>query len=220
MSSALAIASVTAILKHLLGNVLVQQPALTGMGDVTVSALPPDRVLASGTEERNQLNLYLYRLTPNSAWRHGGTLSSARTSGQAQAAQQENLPLALDLHYLLTAYGERDLQAEILLGYAMQFFYETPLLTRETIRATLASLGAGNGHNAGVTALASSTLGEQVEQISMRPEFLNTEEMSRLWSGFQTRARLSATYEVSVVLIEGRRFIESTAQEIPQVVIS
>lgn len=220
MSSALAIASVTAILKHLLGNVLVQQPALTGMGDVTVSALPPDRVLANGTEERNQLNLYLYRLTPNSAWRHGGTLSSVRTSGQAQAAQQENLPLALDLHYLLTAYGERDLQAEILLGYAMQFFYETPLLTRETIRATLTSLGAGNGHNAGVTALASSTLGEQVEQISMRPEFLNTEEMSRLWSGFQTRARLSATYEVSVVLIEGRRFIESTAQEIPQVVIS
>lgn len=213
MSSALAIASVTAVLKHLLGNVLVQQPALTGMGDVAVSALPPDRVLAGGTEERNQLNLYLYRLTPNSGWRQSGTLSPS-------AEQQENLPLALDLHYLLTAYGERDLQAEILLGYAIQFFYETPLLSRETIRAALASLGTGNGSNAGVTALAASTLSEQVEQISIRPEFLNTEEMSRLWSGFQTRARLSATYEVSVILIEGRRFIESTAREIPQVVIS
>lgn len=218
MSSALAIASVTAVLKHLLGNVVVQQPAITGMGDVVVSALPPDRVLSNnGTEERNQLNLYLYRLTPNSRWRHVGALTSAQTK---MAAEQEQLPLALDLHYLLTAYGERDLQAEVLLGYAMQFFYETPVLARETIRATLASLGAGNGSHAGMTALSSSMLGEQLEQITIRPEFLNTEEMSRLWSGFQARSRLSATYEVSVVLIEGRRFIESMAQEVPQVVIS
>ncbi len=151
MSSALAIASVTAVLKHLLGNVLVQQPTLTGMGDVTVSALPPDRALADGTEERNQLNLYLYRLTPNSGWRHGSTLSSA-------GERRENLPLALDLHYLLTAYGERDLQAEILPGYAIQFFYETPLLSRETIRATLSSPGTGNGSNAGVTALPAMRL--------------------------------------------------------------
>lgn len=218
MSSALAIASVTAVLKHLLGNVLVQQLAITGMGDVTVSALPPDRVLSnSGTEERSQLNLYLYRLTPNSGWRHLGALTASQAKA---AAEQEHLPLVLDLHYLLTAYGERDLQAEVLLGYAIQFFYETTVLTRETIRSTLASLGAGNGSHAEVMALASSTLGEQVEQIIIRPEFLNTEEMSRLWSGFQARARLSATYEVSVVLIEGRRFIESTAKDVPQVVIS
>ncbi len=218
MSGALAIASVTAVLKHLLGNVLVQQLAITGMGDVMVSALPPDRVLAnSGAEERNQLNLYLYRLTPNSGWRHLGALPSSQAKG---AAEQEQLPLALDLHYLLTAYGERDLQAEVLLGYAMQFFYEMPVLTRETIRSTLASLEAGNGSHAEVTALTSSALGEQLEQITMRPEFLNTEEMSRLWSGFQARSRLSATYEVSVVLIEGRHFIESTAKDVPQVVIS
>ncbi|HLI05061.1 MAG TPA: DUF4255 domain-containing protein [Ktedonobacteraceae bacterium] len=216
MSGALAVASVTAVLKHLLGNVLVQQSTIAGMGDVTVSALPPDRVLASGgTEEHNQLNLYLYRLTPDSAWRRGGTLTSAQKMG----VEQENLPLALDLHYLLTAYGERDLYAEILLGYALQFFYETPVLTREMIRSTLASLSAGNGSHAGVTALTTSMLSEQLERISIRPEFLNTEEMSRLWTSFQARARLSTSYEVSVVLIESRRFIESAA-EVPQVVIS
>lgn len=197
MSSALAIASVTAVLKHMLGNALVQQAAVTGMGDVIVSALPPDRVL-SGSEERTQLNLYLYRLAANSGWRRGDLFA-------APEAPRENLPLALDLHYLLTAYGERDLQAEMLLGSAIQFLYETPILEREAIRSVLASLSAGNGSGHGQTVLATSPLGDQLEEITIRPEFLGLEELSKLWSSLQTRSRLSMTYEVSVVLIEDRR---------------
>ena len=46
-------------------------------------------------------------------------------------------PLALDLHYIITAYGRADFQAEILLGYAMHLLHERPMLDREAIRRAL-----------------------------------------------------------------------------------
>lgn len=197
MSSALAIASMTAVLKNLLGNTLIQQSAATSMGDVIITALPPDRI-PTGAEERTQLNLHLYRLSPNSGWRRTG-------DSAAQKEQHDTLPLALDLHYLLTAYGERDFQAEVLLGHAIQCLYETPILTGETIRSALASMSTSNGSSTALTALPASAMIEQLEQIKISPEFLSMEEMSKLWSSLQTRARLSVTYQVSVILIENRR---------------
>ncbi len=197
MSSALAIATVTAVLKNMLENTLVQQSAAINMGDVTIAALPPDRV-PTGTEERTQLNLHLYRLTPNTGWQRSDTSSSAK-------GQRDHLPLALNLHYLLSAHGEGDFQAEVLLGYAMQCLYETPVLTREAMRAALASISSSDGAGAALRAASVSILADQLEQIDIRPEFLSMEEMSKLWSSLQTRARLSVTYQVSAVLIDQRR---------------
>ena len=68
MSYALAIATVSAVLKSLLDNRLAEQGVAATVGDVTVTALPPDRI-SVGTEERSQLNLFLYRITPNTALR-------------------------------------------------------------------------------------------------------------------------------------------------------
>lgn len=200
MSSALAIASVTAVLKNLLDNELIHQSATTGVGDVAVTALPPDRI-PTGAEERAQLNLYVYRLTPNSSRRRNPTSAS-------QEERLESPPLALDLHYLLTAYGERDFQAEILLGHAIQLLHETPILTREVIHSALASISPGNASGtrlAMVPALSASTLADQLEEIKISPEFLNMEDMSKLWSSLQTRSRPSVTYQASTVLIEDRR---------------
>lgn len=210
MSSALAIASVTAVLKNLLENELIQQSAITGMGDVTITALPPDRI-PTGAEEHAQLNLHLYRLTPNSGWLRSNAFAS-------QDGQKQSLSLALDLHYLLTAYAERDFQAEILLGYAIQKLYETPILTQEAIRSALKSVSASS--STALTALSTSTMADQREQIKVSPEFLSMEEMSKLWSSLQTRARLSATYQVSVVLIEDRRVDTALAAGVSQEVNS
>ena len=68
MSYALAIATVSAVLKSLLDNRLAEQGVAATVGDVSVTALPPDRI-SVGTEERSQLNLFLYRITPNTALR-------------------------------------------------------------------------------------------------------------------------------------------------------
>jgi hypothetical protein len=188
---ALALASVTAVLKSVLENGLAGR-GVTGElgGDATVSALPPDRV-TSGTDERAQLNLFLYHVTPHVGLR-------AATGGSAA--------LALELHYLLTAYGAQDYQTEILLGHALQLFHETPVLGREQLGATIASLtSAGDGRVVppALAALVQSDLAEQVEQIRILPEFLSTEDMAKLWSSLQAKFRPSLTYKVSAVLIRG-----------------
>lgn len=103
MSSALAIAAVTAFLKSLLENGLVDEGVNASIGgDAVVSVLPPDRI-TTGSDERPQLNLFLHQATPHASLRSG------ERSGQRTM-------LGLDLHYLLTAYGAQDLQIEILLA--------------------------------------------------------------------------------------------------------
>lgn len=191
MSNALAIAAVSAVLKSLLDNRLIEQGVAGSVGDVTVSALPPDRI-SVGAEERSQLNLFLYRITPNTALRQPPA-GEPPSGGPA---------LALDLHYLLSAYGEQDLQAEILLGYAIQLFHQTPVLTPERIRSALA---AANGNGAALpparAALATAQLAERPQKIEIAPEYLSAEDASRLWSTFQARYRPSAAFKVSPVMI-------------------
>ena len=134
MSSALAIAGVTAVLQDLLNDGLINHNVSGVLGStVTVRALPPDRLEPANGTESTQLNLFLHRVTPNSGWRNQG-LPSRDGSGQNRLT---NPPLALDLHYLLSAYGSEDLQAEILLGYAMQLLHETPVLDRKAIATAL-----------------------------------------------------------------------------------
>jgi hypothetical protein len=200
MSSALAIAAVTAILKDLLDNRLVQKNVIGDVGDVTVTALPPDRVTI-GSDERAQLNLFMYRVTPHVGWRR----SRVTPDPQEQHAAP---PLMLDLHYLLSAYGEQDLQAEMLLGHAIQLFQETPVLTGDAIRSALkptSSNGARHATSPAHAALASSGLAEEVDRLTICPEFLGMEETTRLWSALQAHYRPSAVYEVSAIFIRDDR---------------
>ncbi len=100
-------------------------------------------------------------------------------------------PLALNLYYLVTAYAENDneLIAQVLLGTAMGILHDHPLLGREEIRS----------------ALALSELDGQVERVRVTPQPLSLDELSRLWTGFQTTLRLSAAYQAAVVLIDSQR---------------
>jgi hypothetical protein len=214
MSSALAIAAVTAVLKNLLDNSLVHHGIASSLGDVAVTALPPDRI-ETGADEKSQLNLFLYRVTPNSGWRSKGApmlrggegqrekRSDSRDNGDGTGGRQQP-PLALDLRYLLTAYGEQDFQSEILLGYGIQTLYRASTLTRDAIRSALAAI-SGSGSAAVVAparaALGASDLADSVERIEVSLEFLSSEELSKLWSTLQARYRPSAAYKVSTVLI-------------------
>lgn len=191
MSSALGMAAVTAILKDLLENSLIQQAVTTGIGEVVVTTLPPDRVTI-GADERPQLNLYLYRLTPNSGWR--------RADAHNNSTRQDDL-LAMNLHYLLSAYGERDAQAEMLLGTALQCLQQSSSLAGERIQGALDTLAAsrdGRGHTT-LAALARAVEQIPLEEINITPEFLSLEDLSKLWSSLQAHARLSMTYQVSVI---------------------
>jgi hypothetical protein len=204
MSNALAIASVTAVLKDLLNNGVIDHKLSGVVGEVKVSALPPDRVLIEGQPETSQLNLFLYHVTPNPGWRNV-ELPSRNGNGE----RTSNPPLGLDLHYLLTAYGANELHAEILLGYALQLLHETPVLTRDAIRRSLAPPNQGTGLPAPLDTLATSELADQVEQIRLTPMPMSIEETSKLWSAIQSHYRPTAAYQASVVLIESQRSARS-----------
>ena len=197
MSNALGIAAVSAVLRDLLNNGLVD----ASIGDVTVSAQSPDKVPLNG-DEQSQLNLFLYRVTSNQGWRNVG-LPSVDSSGENRLS---NPPLALDLHYLLSAYGAADFQPEILLGYGMQVLHEHPVLDRQAIRDTLAPGPVTGGIlPPALQTLTAAEIADQVEQLKITPETLSSDEISNLWGAFGAHYRPTAAYLVSVVLIEGRK---------------
>ena len=202
MSDALAIASVTAVLKDLLSNGLkaFKVGDIVG-GDVTVSSVPPDRIDITGSEDPTQLNLFLHQTSFNQGWRNVG-LPVRDSNGD----RINDNPLALNLHYLLTAYGAKDFYPEIVLGHAMQLFHETPVLTRDAIRKALNPAAPPPDWP---TALVTSKLADQIEQLKITPEVLNTEEISKLWSAINTHYRPTAAYQVTVVLIESSRSTRS-----------
>lgn len=203
MSNALAIGAVTAVIKSVLENGLAREGITSILGEPIVTVLPPNPDDGSGgTTNRDRLNLFLYQTTPNSSWRNVG-LPSRNSNGD----RLSNPPLALDLHYLLTAYSKQSFHAEILLGYAMQILHETSVLTRDTIRTALQSLASSV--EPAFKALATSDLADQVEQIKLAPQVMSTEEMSKLWSAIQTQYRPTTVYQVSVVLIESHRSVKS-----------
>lgn len=198
MSSPLAIGAVSAVLRNLLDNGMVD--AGTPVGAVNVTAVAPDTIDLDDANLPPTLNLFLYRTSPNLGWRNAG-LPARNGDGERVA----NAPLALDLHYLLTAYADEDFQAEILLGYAMHLLHERPVLDRPAIRRALdpSPLGPPILPPA-FQALAASDLADQVESVTVTPEPMDTEEMSRLWAAIQSHYRPTASYLVSVVLIEAR----------------
>jgi hypothetical protein len=201
MSSPLALATVTAVLQNFIQNSIVEHdlPATLG-GNITVSAEPPDRI-DNGASSPDRINLFLFQATENQGWRN-----AAFPTRSANGERINNQPLALDLSYLLTAYGSGPLHAEALLGLAMFVLHEMPVLTRDAIRAvTLAPpqppLLAG---------LQTSELADQIEQIKVVPQVMSVEEISKIWSALQSQYRPTAVYKASVVLVESERSVRPT----------
>ena len=192
MSNALAIAAVTATLQRMLSsntsgltaNLPPNVPASLNLNNVSVTTKPPDK--ARGPNDNfNQVNLFLYQTLPNAAWRN---LDLPR---QVRPGESGQPPVALTLHYLLSAYSkdDDDTAGHVLLGQALRIFHDQPLLNRNDIR----------------NALAGNDLYDQIESVRITPQPLNIEEISKLWTAFQTQYRVSAAFEVSVVLIESLR---------------
>jgi hypothetical protein len=178
MSNALAVAAVTTTLRSLLTT------ALNGV--VSVTARPLDEARQTAID---QINLFLYQVTHNAA------LRNTPMPMQTKPGESGHPPLALSLYYLVTAYGQNneDASAHRLLGQVMGALHDHPLLHPDEIRsATQASLPDSDLHT-------------QVERVRVTAQPMSTEEMSKLWAAFQTQFRISAAYQVSVVLIESTR---------------
>jgi hypothetical protein len=180
MSNTLAIAAATATLRNLLLSHVTQLDA--NLADLEVTTQPLD--LARKGVSNAQLNLYLYQTVLNGAWRNQAMPRQVRP-GESAAP-----PLALNLHYLITAYGRGEADDEAIshrvLGGAMSVLHDHPQLERGEI----------------AIALPNNDLGDQFERVKITPLPISIEELSKLWTVFQTNYRVSAAYEVTVILID------------------
>src|SRR5947207_13219747 len=100
MSSSLALGGVTAVLRRVLEESIKLHDLKTVLnGPVEVSTLPPDR-LKVGKGDPDRLNLFLLQVSENAAWRNADF-----PSRNGHGDRRTNPKLALDLFYLVTAYG-------------------------------------------------------------------------------------------------------------------
>lgn len=191
MSNFLAIATVTAALQEVL------QPAVSqAVGSAKVGFSRPD----SSNQQTPLVNVYLYQVTPNAAYRNSD-LPTRRTDGTLAQRPQT----AFDLHYLFTFHGNDDqLEPQRLLGAVANTLNAQPLLSKQNIENAITRNSF----------LANSNLADQFERIRFTPTSLSLEEFSKLWSVFfQIEYSLSAAYQASVVLIES----DDVPQEAPMV---
>lgn len=192
MSNSLAIAAVTATLQQMLndtqGGITATLPpgvpTNLGLSSVSVTTKPLDKARDT-TANDNQVNIFLYQTLPNAAFRN---MDLAR---QVHPGETALPPVALTLHYLLSAYAkdDNDTVAHIMLGQAMRIFHDNAVLDQEAIK----------------NALTGNDLYEQVERVRLTQFPLQSDEIAKLWTAFQTQYRISAAYQADVVLIESRQ---------------
>jgi hypothetical protein len=182
MSNVLAIAATTRTLRNLL---LAQMPALDAeLSDLEVTLQPPD--VARKGISKAQLNLFLYQVVANAAWRN------LNLPGQVRPGETAPPPLALNLHYVITAWGrgenDNDAISHRVLAAAMSTLHDRGVLDGNDIR----------------NALPDNDLAGQIERVRVTPLPQSVDELSRLWTAFQTNYRTSAAYEAAVVLIDSQ----------------
>ncbi len=158
----------------------------SGVGGAHVTTVRPDNTAqlpAAG------VNIFLYQVTPNLAFQNAD-LPTRRADGTLIRRPQA----ALDLHYLLTFYGDdATLDQQRLLGATVLELHAAPVLSREVVRQVQNYVPFLNGSN----------LADQIDVVRVRPANLSLEDMNKLWMTFpNVDYVLSVVYIAGVVLIE------------------
>jgi hypothetical protein len=187
--SYLAIGAVTKAIAELLAKKL-NKPPLMGNSVPKVTTLPPDDIRV---DDADGVNLFLYRVATspfasNVDWRGDKTNPNG----------SKRPPLALTLHYLLTAYAKTggvaaqdDITSHQILGNAMAIFHEYPVLNDIH----------DSDFDASLDSQFAPELRNSFEKIKLSLVPTTMEEFSKIWTGLSKAYRLSVTYDVSLVQI-------------------
>jgi hypothetical protein len=182
MSNPLAISAVTAAFgRRLLAAANAAVPA------AKVRTGPPTAKLSE--DGKPLVNLHLFRVAPNAA--HNNNHLPNRTGAGLTRGPSK---LALDLHYVVTFYGDHDaFEVDFMLGQVMIALEAEPLLTRATVA------GAIDENDE----LEDSDLGEANARLRVTRQLMTLDDFSKIWSIFyQVPYAVSLVYEVSHVIIE------------------
>ena len=138
-------------------------------------------------DSSNRLSLWLYRIAENEFLKNGAFEPAGAPAPSARPAPRRRdrfPPLSLNLFYLmtpLTASGEGDL---LLLGKAMQIFYDNPSVPLD------------------------DDLFDIHEQLHITLCRLTLEELTRIWEALREPYRLSVCYEVRATRVDSQRVLE------------
>ena len=183
MSNALAIAHVTQALALLIENNVGPE-----FGEAV--KVEPRKPPADPQLEQPTISVFLYQVTPNTSRRNDDLPSRA-----SDGTLVRRPAAALDLHYLISAYGdEKELVGQRLIGSVVRTLHEIPVLPKDVVEQ------AGERPY-----LAGSDLAEAAQRIRFAPSVMDVDETSKLWGMlYQTPYTLSVVYQAALVLIDGR----------------
>ena len=199
MSDFRAIGGVSSTLQTLLSD-RMEMP--DGIIFVPVTVGPPPFTSKDNDphKEDPRVNLFLYRVTEN------GYLQNQEMPGRGSPGAFGHPPLSLNLHYLVSAYGNsavnleaitlfNDTTSQFLLGSAMRVLHDMPIVT-DTVMTVRPPSGALVLHE---------SLRDEYEHVKLTLEPLTLEDVTKVWTALTLRYRLSAAYVVNVVQVESRR---------------
>ncbi|MCX5448688.1 DUF4255 domain-containing protein [Streptomyces nigrescens] len=183
MSNALAVATVTQALALLIEHHL--HPEIDMAVSVETRKPPAD----PPTEPT--ITVFLYQVSHNPSMRNSDLVTRA-----SDGTLLKRPAAALDLHFLISAYGEEtELVGQRLIGSVVRTLHEIPVLPRELIEEA-----------AQRPYLAGSDLAESPQKVRFTPLQLDVDETSKLWGMLhQTPYALSVVYQASLVLLDGHQ---------------
>ena len=129
--------------------------------------------LASDSEERNRITLFLYRLAVN---------EHSRQSAHLRSPDGRVAPLGLDLHYLMSSWAMTPQDEHVALTWALRQLHEFPVLDASSLTPD-----AGWASD---------------EVIQIVPSELATEDVMRIWDALTPSYRLSVSYVARLVRID------------------
>lgn len=201
MSNYLSIAAVTMTLRDILLT-----SAQEAISSTTVTTNRPEKI-SNGNQDKAAINIYLYQVAPNAAWRNSDLIFRFQDKNEPQNRARDTIeqrPLVpINLYYLLSFYGdERKLEPQILLGRSVSALQAQPRLLPDNIRAALKNNKFLRDDRLPNESYLDFQV-EHIDRVSLSPLSLSLEELSKLWSVFfQVPYALSVAYEAAVVLIE------------------
>ena len=172
---------------HSVGNSLVTYLQNTYPATLNGLAMPACAfsLLSSGELEATppdgaRLTLYLYRVTVN---------EYQRQQRPDRMSPQQQAPLGLDLHFLMTMWADQAQDELVPMAWAMRQLYEHPILDASSL-----SPEAGWGPD---------------EVVQIIPSELTVHDMMRIWDALEPSYRLSVSYIARLVRLDPDRFADA-----------
>ena len=180
MANVLALHSVGNSIVTYLRNSYPQQVAGITMPACSFDLMSFAQLVSNTEEATTRITLLLYRVTVDEHARQIRA-SNRVTDGPA--------PLSLDLHYMVTAWGTTSLDEQLTFAWTLRQMHEHPVLD--------------------ASALSPEAGWTPDEVIQIVPAELTTEDMMRVWDGFEASYRLSSTYIARLVRLDPDQAIDT-----------